>query len=143
MKEIVINVCYGGFSLSHEGMLEYARLKGITLYPEKGRESFMDFFTYWTVPVEQRLKTVDNEEFYKMSVEDRQRYNKEWGEQSIYSRDIERDDIFLVQTVKNLGEKANGSCASLKVVEIPDGVEWVVEEYYGTEWVAEKHRTWR
>jgi hypothetical protein len=42
-----------------------------------------------------------------------------------------------------LGEKANGSCASLKVVEIPDGVEWVVEEYYGTEWVAEKHRTWR
>ena len=29
-----------------------------------------------------------------------------------------------------------------KVVEIPDGVEWTIEEYDGLEWVAEKHRKW-
>lgn len=142
MKEIVINVCHGGFGLSHEGMLEYARLRGITLYPEKRSESFMDFFTYWTVPVEQRLKTVGDEDFYKMSMEDRQKYNNEYRDQWIYERDIERDDIFLVQTVKNLGKKANDSYASLKIVEIPDGVEWEIGEYDGLEWVAEKHRTW-
>jgi hypothetical protein len=28
------------------------------------------------------------------------------------------------------------------VIEIPDDVEWEVEEYDGLEWVAEKHRTW-
>ena len=44
--------------------------------------------------------------------------------------------------VQELGDKANGRCAELKVVEIPDGVDYQVEEYDGKEWVAETHRTW-
>jgi len=31
----------------------------------------------------------------------------------------------------------------LKIVEVPAGVEWTVQNYEGREWVAEKHRTWR
>ena len=27
-------------------------------------------------------------------------------------------------------------------VEIPDDVEWQIEEYDGTEHISEKHRTW-
>jgi len=45
--------------------------------------------------------------------------------------------------VEELGEKANGQCADLKIVEIPDDVEYEIEEYDGVEWVAENHRTWR
>ena len=30
----------------------------------------------------------------------------------------------------------------LGIVEIPDGVEWEIEEYDGDEWVSEKHRKW-
>jgi hypothetical protein len=37
---------------------------------------------------------------------------------------------------------ANGSFSRLKIVEIPDGVEWTIQEFDGNEWVAEKHRTW-
>jgi hypothetical protein len=44
--------------------------------------------------------------------------------------------------VESLGALANGYCAELKVVEIPDGVEWSIHEYDGSEWVAEAHRTW-
>jgi hypothetical protein len=44
--------------------------------------------------------------------------------------------------VEELGEAANGSYARLKVVEIPDDVEWTIKEYDGDEWIAEKHRTW-
>ena len=54
-----------------------------------------------------------------------------------------RDDETLVEVVECLGEKANGDHASLKIVEIPDGIEWQIEEYDGFEWIAEKHRTWR
>jgi hypothetical protein len=36
----------------------------------------------------------------------------------------------------------NGDFAELKVVEIPDDVQWQIEEYDGKEWIAEKHRTW-
>ena len=39
-------------------------------------------------------------------------------------------------------EDAWGCCSRLKVVEIPDGIEWQIEEYDGKEWVAETHRTW-
>lgn len=60
-----------------------------------------------------------------------------------YSRNIPRDDTALVQTVEELGALANGSFARLKIVEIPNDVNWYVEEYDGLEWVAERHRTWR
>lgn len=56
--------------------------------------------------------------------------------------DISRDCPRLVAVVQALGERANGKYAWLKVVTIPDDVEWTVHEYDGAEWVAEAHRTW-
>jgi hypothetical protein len=56
--------------------------------------------------------------------------------------DFERDDPALIQTIIELGDACTDSLADLKIVEIPDGVEWQIEEYDGIEWVAEKHRTW-
>lgn len=57
--------------------------------------------------------------------------------------DISRDDPYLISAIKELGDKANGSYAELKIVEIPADVDWTIKEYDGSEWVAEKHRTWR
>jgi hypothetical protein len=56
--------------------------------------------------------------------------------------DIKRNDPILVEIVEQLGEAANGEFAELKVVEIPDDAEWMIQEYDGDEWIAEKHRTW-
>lgn len=56
--------------------------------------------------------------------------------------DIPRDDPDLIATVETLGEKAAGKFAELLIVEIPDDVEWVIEEYDGREWIAERHRVW-
>jgi len=55
---------------------------------------------------------------------------------------IERDSPILIQVIEELKDEANGHCANLKVVEIPDDVDWTIEEYDGFEWVAEVHRTW-
>lgn len=41
-----------------------------------------------------------------------------------------------------LGDEAGGWFATLRVVEVPAGVEWQIDDYDGLEWVAEKHRTW-
>jgi hypothetical protein len=38
---------------------------------------------------------------------------------------------------------ANGHCAGLKVVELPDDVQWQIERNGGVEHVSEAHRTWR
>jgi len=56
--------------------------------------------------------------------------------------DIPRDDPDLVATVEMMGEHSWGPYAELLVVEIPDDVKWVIEEYDGREWVAERHRVW-
>jgi hypothetical protein len=55
---------------------------------------------------------------------------------------ITRDDPDLVAVIEELGPLANGRFARLKVVEIPDDVEWEIDDYDGDEWVAEKHRRW-
>ena len=44
--------------------------------------------------------------------------------------------------MKKLGNKANGTCSELKIVEIPDGIEFELSEYDGLETVEEKHRSW-
>jgi len=66
---------------------------------------------------------------------------KYWQEDWSYY-DIERNDQYLVRVVEELGDDANGRFAELKIVDIPDEVEWQLEEYDGLEWVAEKHRIW-
>lgn len=143
--KVVINRCHGGFSLSHEGIMRYAEIAGIELYPyidEWVRERKGDDYT-----VEDALAGGDRlfsgisysrvpEETYFAGTDEQR---NEWY---FYSRDIGRDDPSLVQVVEEMGEKADGACAHLSVVKIPDGVDYVIEEYDGLEWVAECHRTW-
>ena len=55
---------------------------------------------------------------------------------------VDRSNPLLVKVVEEMGEKANGRYAKLKIVEIPDDVEWIIDEYDGMETVVEKHRCW-
>lgn len=48
----------------------------------------------------------------------------------------------LIRLVEEFGKSAGSDYSKLKIVEIPDDVEWFIQEYDGIEWVAEKHRTW-
>ena len=139
--KVVINKCYGGFGLSREGMVRYAELKGIPLYPEEDKYGN---FTYWKTPKETRLDLIldESRSWADMPIEKRQEFNRRYSEQTLYDREIKRDDPALVQVVEELGEKANDQFAELKIVDIPDGVNWEVEEYDGNEWIAETHRRW-
>lgn len=78
-----------------------------------------------------------------LSVDDYKRdyFTTKTGEE-IYDVDLKRDDPILIQVIEQLGDKANGMHASLKIVEIPEEIEWIIQEYDGVEHVAEKHRTW-
>lgn len=90
--KVVINSCYGGFSLSKEA------------------------YEFLGLP---------------------------WDDSGLaFDEDSKRADLKLVECVEKLGNKADGNGAQLKVVEIPDGTDFCIEEYDGREWVAEQHRTW-
>jgi len=117
---IVINVCFGGFSLSDKAMEMYLAAKGIEW--EKQAPKYENWgSTYW------RKGCVGSLDFNNY----------------LSSRDPDRDDPDLVKVVETLGRDADGFCAQLKVVEIPDDIEWELCEYDGNESVAEKHRVWK
>lgn len=140
--KIVINSCYGGFGLSEKAVVRYLEILGKPVWVEKDKKfGGLGITNYWLVPPETRVRNREDE-WSTMSYEERQEYNRLWSEQNFYERNIARNDPVLVQVVEELGEKANGRCAELSVVEIPDDVDWQIDEYDGNEWVSEKHRTW-
>ena len=55
---------------------------------------------------------------------------------------VDRTNPDLIRVVETLGKKADGMCAKLKVVEIPDGIRYTIEDYDGAEHIAEEHKTW-
>jgi len=139
--KVVINRCFGGFGLSHEAVMRYFEIKGITVYPEQNNRNWK-FWTYWLVKPEDRIESKEGDAWRAMSREERVAYNKLYSAQSFYERDIERHDPALVQVVEEMGSEADGVAAELAVVEIPDDVKWYIDEYDGREHVAEEHRTW-
>ena len=63
--------------------------------------------------------------------------------EKIHTSEIDRTDAILIEVVEELGILASGVYSELDIVDIPDDVDWYIEEYDGNEWVAERHRTWR
>lgn len=132
--KVVINNCFGGFDLSPLAVQEYAKRRGKECY----FFAVVEYTKDWNaIHCQVTLEEAARKSWFMA-------YSKPVMENEFYIsvNAIERTDADLVAVVEELGEKANGNCANLKVVEVPDGVEWEIEEYDGNEHVAEKHRTW-
>jgi hypothetical protein len=143
MRKVVINICYGGFGLSEKAVLRYFEILDKPVWVEHHKRFSIGVSAYWTVPPGERVERREGNEWYEMSSVERKEYNELWTRQTFNVKDLKRDDPILVQVVEELGDEAGDSHAELTVVEIPDDVEWTIQEYDGTEWVAEVHRTWR
>lgn len=136
--KIVINSCCGGFGLSPEACVLLYEL-GCTSIATPVKEYF-----------QREPKKLDEAraawDAYKAGTLDRMPFIL-WafspdGEYVLCESDVARDDPLLVRVVENLGDRASGRHASLKIVDVPDGVEWEIDGYDGREKVVEKHRTW-
>ncbi len=58
-------------------------------------------------------------------------------------KEVERTDPRLIAAIEKLGEEASSGClAKLEIVEIPDDVEWEMDDYDGIETVHELHDSW-
>lgn len=130
--KVVINSCHGGFNLSDEAIkLCLERGMRLTTLDKKGQynDPTADFVVYKQQnPRDSRFHVVNK-----------------WNEEILHNDcNAFRSNPILIQVVEELGEKANGRYAKLKIIEIPfDGPEgWEVDEYDGSECIVEKHRKW-
>ena len=49
----------------------------------------------------------------------------------------------LIAAIEKIGlRESEGRFNSIKIVEIPDDVEWIIQNEDYCEWIAEKHRRW-
>lgn len=95
LKKVIINTCFGGYSLSEKVVLKFNKESGTNMSA--------------------------SEASYK----------------------IPRDNDLLIRIIEEVGvADAGGLCAELKIIEIPDDIEFVISEYDGIETLHEKHRSW-
>lgn len=114
MTKVIYSNCFGGFGLSNEAIRMYLKLKGIE-FREKN-ESFGNLFEY-----------------------------DEDGKVEYFSvYDLDRADPILIQVVETLGAKANSRFSDLKIIDLPPGTKYRIQEYDGNEWVeTEDGIDWR
>lgn len=119
MRKILINSKAGGFDLSDDAIKAYLDAKGIKYTIQKD----LTFSEPVSIYCDENGDCITFNDFYDGLI---------------------RDDETLILIVEQLGlEKASGSYATLKIVEIPDDIEWGVGvSDSGAEWVYEQHRIW-
>jgi hypothetical protein len=140
--KVVKNICYGGFSLSQEAEKEYLKLKGKeAFFYKQTKYKHIDEVNEYT-----RIDDLkDNYLFVSCLTVDlgETTDSLQYGDEEYFiSSKIPRNDPDLITVIEKLGEKANGSCAELSIIEIPDDIEWEIDEYDGLETIREKHRSW-
>lgn len=160
--KIVINSDYGGYSLSPLAIKRFAEINGKSCYFfSKNYENGLDgdyyeislkkaskslFFTAFSVKnPNDYLNKFDKKSRHLKTTQEIIEENKVWDQiyLNMYMFSDDRTNPLLIQIVEELGEeKAGGSCANLKIIEIPDNMEYEIEEYDGKEWVSEKHNRW-
>lgn len=148
--KVVINACYGGFNLSPEAEVAYLQRKGKQAFHytnARTEDGHPNFDRYVRADINDVARGRIGVTFtFTRDMGDEFTKN-EWpdgdSDDYVYLRDVERDDADLVAVVELLGPAASGSFANLKIIEIPDDVEWEIDEYDGMEHVAETHRVWR
>ena len=130
--KIILNKCYGGFDVSDKAYELYAEKKGLTLYRyyddyenktlSKGSASTTFYF----------IKDF-GDSIEKGKIDWKANLNLNYGH---------RNDPTLIEVVEELGKKASGRYGNLVVVEIPDGMDYVIDEYDGIETLHENVRVW-
>jgi hypothetical protein len=135
MQRIVINNCFGGFGLSvasYEKLIEWGVPVRAYIDPERDSETGL----YKKQPAN------DGEVVFDRDLDEQNGERRLSGRYwDTWTRD-NRTHPLVVRVVEELGEEASGEHAKLKIIEVPDGIEWTIEEYDGNEHVAEVHETW-
>lgn len=148
--KVVINKCFGGFGIS------IAALKELIVRNAKCVNSFTPK-KYYGGESENYKSKEDWEKSWKIDFEDyedlgdgfmahRLGYNiykdgllyqlKDRGDNAV------RTDSDLIEVIEKLGKDSFGEHSELKIVEIPDDVEWDIHDYDGSESIHEAHRVW-
>lgn len=129
MMKLVINKCYGGFGVSIAAMKAmFGKCEHVKAHEPI---SYYGSREKW----EEDLNGNHHNREYRYFDERGWPVTDEHREES-------RDCPVLVATVESMGKDASSSLSKLRVVSIPDGVDYEIDQYDGVESIHEKHESW-
>lgn len=120
-------------------------MEPITLEELESKESRVSRGTFFAFDIpnpNEVLAYPEGKIWHEMSHEERRNHNELSCSHQFDKRWEDRADPLLVQVVEELGEKSYGEFGKLKVVEIPDGTDYEIDDYDGMETIHEKHHSW-
>lgn len=151
MQKVIINKCFGGYGFDPFTVQKYADAKGVQLYWYK-RDYNVDVDALKEYMVKTPFETIMKDDSLRMGYAALTRdvgdtYIRDWKNENaladefgIKNDDSSRTDPVLIGIIEKYGDANAHGCHAPTVVEVPDGVEWMIEEYDGFETLHEKHR---
>lgn len=151
MQKVIINKCFGGYGFDPFTVQKYAEAKGVRLYwYKRDCNVYIGNLKEYMVkiPFEMIMKDDGVRLWYVALTKDMgDSYIRDWNDENVCSNEFEipnndtsRTDPVLIGIIEKYGDQNTHSCHAPTVVEVPDGVEWIIEEYDGFETLHEKHR---
>ena len=141
--KIAINRCYGGFSLSDKAIEMIMKRKGLECHRYvqtryRVNSGIDEYIKYNSDEIKYSLGLCfyTTKDFGDVVNEIPDEY---WW---YYRSELERTDKDLIAVIEELGDDASGDCGKIRVIEIPDGVDYEISDYDGMESVHEVHRSW-
>lgn len=111
MPKIAYNDCFGGFSLSDEAVKLGRRLSNNPMW--NGACFPGEVYSDGSVKGDEYASLLSDSHHLDDS--------------------IKRTDPILIAVIEQLGSKANGRCADLKIIEVAYGAKYRIDEYDGNE----------
>lgn len=127
MTKIVYNACFGGFGLSYDAVMEYAKRKGFKLYCG-GRSDSADFNAPYVALSRADVMGRGRVSFHSFFKSPDLNWDSHFAD-----KDIPRDDPDLVAIVEGMGAKANSGFSNLQIAEVRSGNRYRIDEYDGNE----------
>ena len=139
MKKVILNKCFGGFDVSPKAYQLYAIYKGYScLY----KYQFQNKIVYKLVYLFDECLGCYVTKYFGEEISENDISKEDWEKHILYLGTDNREDDILIKVVEELGDEASGSFGELIVVQIPDDLDYVIDDYDGIETLHARVETW-
>lgn len=141
--KVILNKCYGGFGVSKEAYKLYCKKIGKTAYFYKDEYIGNGVVNFYRI-TDADFAEYNFSSFYCITkdYENKVNYHNIDKLDILYLNTEYRENTILIEVVEELGEKANGKYAQLEIVDIPNGMNYEIDDYDGIETLRPNVPTW-
>lgn len=151
MRKVILNKCFGGFDVSPQAYQLYAMKKGYShLYKYKWVidswispwDIYSDSHFYELIDLFDSSNGYYFTKYFGDKIYKDEISKEDWNNYYLYLGTEHREDPILIEVVEELGDKASGACGKLVIVEIPDDLHYIIDDYDGIETLHEDVEVW-